>query len=494
MKYRAIIARAAAAAAACAVVSSAAAAACSIDAAADGPWFPSVVPFEHFDSGRSHRFRCAPFTGDFDGANALAAKRFAADYRTPYILVMGEEGAHFVYGGAYGEVPGATGSFVARIDDAGQEVWRRRLFDAAAAPERWNYPGAVGVHRNGFVYAAFADKFVKLDPQSGAVLAETSLPTTASPENVAYDGFNAFADGRFVLKSVNRAEGCALQGFSAFLRCEGARDVANSMLAVVDPETMQIVAALEAPEHIGGRLTTARLDGVDRLYLVGARRLYRYDWDGASLSLDGDWGPVLYALPGQSPAPAAAILGDWVVLQTNAIPAKTPMSVVAVNQRDGRLVRLNPFENVPPWEYTFGSKSFLPSMLSVDPENSRVYIADGGYGLVAGYALNQKTGKLRKLWMEKQRTLNFSTLVGSKEERVWVGTDVRGLCLFMKCLKTHKTEEVVLRNAETGAVLGRSEPLPKMTTGALVTPGGDGELYYLGLAGDIYKVTTTAKE
>ncbi len=317
---------------------------------------------------------------------------------------------------------------------------------------------------------------------------------TASRANAAYNGFNAFADGRFVMKTVNRAEGCELQGFSAFLRCEGARDVAPSMITVVDPGSMEILASLEAREHIGGRLTTARFDGVDRLYLVGAKSLYRYNWDGGALTLDEDFGPVRYTLPGQSPAPAAAVLGDWVVLQTNAVPAKTPMSVVAVNQRDGRLVRLNPFENVPPWEYTFGSKSFLPAMLSVDPANSRVYIADGGFGLVAAYSFNQSTGKMRELWMEKQRTLNFSTLIGTPEERVWIGTDIRGLCLFMKCLRSYKTEEIVFRNAATGKEIGRSKKLPKMTTGALVTPGDDGAIYYLGLAGDIFNVTVAAKE
>ncbi len=467
---------------------------CALDPATDGPWFPSVVAFEHFDSGRTHAFRCASFGGTLEGKNVVVAEKIAGNALTPYNLVIGAGGARFVYGGAYGDFPGAPGSFVARLGPGGDEIWRRQLFDARAAPARWNYPGVVGLHANGMLYAAYTDKLAKIDPRDGAVLGTTALPVGGSIEDAAVNGFNAFADGRFVLKSVHRAEGCDLQGFSAFMKCEGARDVPPSMVSVVDPDTMAVLASVQAPEHIGGRLTTARIDGVDRLYLVGARNLYRYNWDGASLTHDEAWGPVRYILPGQSPAPAAAVLGDWIVLQTNAIPAKTPMSIVAVNQRDGRLVRLEPWENVPPWNYTFGSKSFLPAMLSVDPDNSRIYIMDGGYGLAAAYAFNQTTGKMRPLWLKKQRTMNFSTLIGPKDARVLAATDIRGLCLFMRCLRDHDKEEVVFRNAETGEEIARSEKLPKMTPGALVTPGADGELYYLGLAGDIYKITVTAKE
>jgi outer membrane protein assembly factor BamB len=467
---------------------------CALDPKSDGPWLASPVAFEHFDSGRTHAFRCSRFSGSFDAPNVVRVEKIAENLPTPYNLVIDADGARFIYGGAYGDYPGAPGSFVARIDRAGALIWRRQLFDAGGEPERWNYPGVVGIHRNGRLYAAYADELAALDPATGRVIAKTKLPTTASPKDAAYNGFNAFSDGRLVMKSVHRAEGCSLQGFSAFMGCEGARAVANSTIAVVDPETMQVIASTEAPEHIGGRLTTAHFDGVDRLYVVGARNLHRYNWDGEALTIDEGWGPVRYIQPNQSPAPAAAVLGEWVVLQTNAVPAKTPMSIVAVNQRDGRLVRVDPWENVPPWEYTLGSKSFLPAMLSVDPDNSRIYVMDGGYGLAAAYAFNQNSGRMRRLWLKKQRTLNFSTLIGPKDARVFIATDVRGLCLFMRCLRSYAKEQIVFRNAETGEELARSAPLPKMATGALVTPLENGEIAYLGLAGEIHWVTVAPKE
>ncbi len=117
---------------------------CALDPVSDGPWFPSVVAFEHFDSGRTHAFRCAEFTGTIAGRNAVSAEKAASGYLTPYNLVIGEGGARFIYGGAYGDFPGAPGSFVAKLGDDGSEIWRRQLFDAPKNADRWNYPGVIG--------------------------------------------------------------------------------------------------------------------------------------------------------------------------------------------------------------------------------------------------------------------------------------------------------------------------------------------------------------
>lgn len=38
------------------------------------PWFPSLMAFEHYDSGRSHLFPLAEFSGSFDGANEVTAR------------------------------------------------------------------------------------------------------------------------------------------------------------------------------------------------------------------------------------------------------------------------------------------------------------------------------------------------------------------------------------------------------------------------------------
>jgi hypothetical protein len=59
----------------------------------------------------------------------------------------------------------------------------------------------------------------------------------------------------------------------------------------------------------------------------------------------------------------------------------------------------------------------------------------------------------------------------------------------MACLQSYTQESVVFRDAATGQELARSAALPKMTSGALVTPGDGGAITYLGLDGEVYQLT-----
>jgi hypothetical protein len=53
---------------------------------------------------------------------------------------------------------------------------------------------------------------------------------------------------------------------------------------------------------------------------------------------------------------------------------------------------------------------------------------DGGQGLVAAIRLDQQTGDMQQLWRVRQRTLNFSTLVGPPDHRVFMAADIGGAC------------------------------------------------------------------
>jgi hypothetical protein len=461
---------------------------CQLDPSVDGPWFDSVVAFEHFDMGRTHLFRCATFSGQFNAGNVVTQAILPQTYVTPYNLVI-KNGGLFVYGGAYGDYPGAPGSFVARIDASGNELWRTQLFDAQAHPEVWNYPGVVGVHLNGFLYVVYGTTLAKLDPDTGEVLASLGLPFAGAAEDTAYNGFDGFADGSLVMKTVNRVAGCQEQGFSAFLQCPNPTQVPNSIIAVVNPDTMTLLAQAEAPEPIGGRLTTTRYNGSDLAYLMGSQKMFRYVWNGSTLQLDGNWGPVPYLQAGQTSAPAAAIMGDWVVAQTNGLPSPTPLSLVAARQSDAKLVSMQPFSNLKPGEGTVGAQAFLPSMLSVDIPNNRIFVMDAGEGLAEAVSFDQQTGDMQALWRVAQRTLDFSTLIGPSDQRVFMATDIGGPCPYMSCLQNYTQEQVVFRDAATGQELARSDSLPKMTSGALITPGDEGAINYLSLDGQIYQLT-----
>lgn len=160
------------------------------------------------------------------------------------------------------------------------------------------------------------------------------------------------------------------------------------------------------------------------------------------------------------------------------------MSVVAVSQADSsKVANLQPFAN------SGAKNSFIPSMVSGDPENDRVYVMDAGAQKLAGVDL--VNGQLSVAWTQDQTTLSFTTLIGPKDHRVLIGTDIP-IKAFQQ-LKTYTTEAVVWRDAQSGAELARSSEFPKMTQGILVTPTFAGLQYFLTADGHIIGLQVVPK-
>ena len=80
------------------------------------PWFPSLMAFEHHDSARTHLFERARFGGSYDGNNRVSVRTAPVTYPTGYNMVYLNTDNVFLYGGGYGNVPNATGAFVAKVD------------------------------------------------------------------------------------------------------------------------------------------------------------------------------------------------------------------------------------------------------------------------------------------------------------------------------------------------------------------------------------------
>jgi DNA-binding beta-propeller fold protein YncE len=152
------------------------------------------------------------------------------------------------------------------------------------------------------------------------------------------------------------------------------------------------------------------------------------------------------------------------------------MSVFAVSQADSTQVA-----NLQPFADSGSDNSFIPSMVSVDPENNRVYVMDAGAGMLAGVDLSD--GALSVAWSQEQTTLSFTSLIGPADQRVLIGTDIP--IERFRQLQSYTTEAVVWRDAATGNELARSSELPKMTQGILVTPGYAGVQYFLTADGHI---------
>lgn len=441
------------------------------------PWFPSLMAFEHYDSGRTKLFEQAHFTGSFTRANAVDVRVSPADYPTVYNVVYLSRDSLFVFGGAYGD-QGATGTFVARVDPRTlQPVWSNQLINTVETGE-WNYPGVLSALQDGFLYQIYGYRLAKLNPLNGNVLGQIELPTLAAPRDTSYNGLDGWPDGTLVAKSVYREAGCEEQGFSAFLNCPNPADVPNSVVVAIDPRTLEIIDQVVAPQFIGGRITATVFENQFYAYLTGQTTVFRYIYQDRRLTLDTSWNPGTVVLPDQTGPTAVSVMNDWVIFATNATPATRPLSVIAINQTDASLQFSNqPFAAIP------SPQSWSLSAVTLDSRRSRIFAADALAGRIA--ALELDADGLHTVWTAPQRTSEFMALIGPAERRVLVGTDVPP----GQPIGVNTQDQVVWRNADTGNELARSPLLPAVSTGTMVAPGYAGHMYYPALDGTIIELT-----
>jgi hypothetical protein len=456
------------------------------------PWYPSVMASEHYDSGRTKLFPEANFNGSFNQDNVVNARVSPDDYLTPYNVVYLNAQAMFLYGGGYGD-KGGTGAFVARVDPSTLSmVWSNQFVytvpNTNCNPQEtsdWDYPGVLGILKDGFLYVIYGYQLTKLDPQDGSIVATTNLPSLWPLKDTSYNGFDALPDGTIIAKTVYRQVGCPCQGFSAFLECPGAAGVTNSLIVAINPQTLEVIDQIEAKEFTVGRLTCVQFAGKNCIYLPGQTNIYRYLFETNHLSLDTSWGPVAYLElgSGQTPASSVAVMNDWIVFADNGTPVNVPtngttwpspwMTVMAINQADSSKTNsLQPYKGLTAPTAPGLPISFSPSAVTVDPLRNRIFSLDAGPGVVG--ALELREDGLHTVWIENQRTAEFLTLIGPRERRVLVGTDVPA----GQFPGNNTTNTVVWREAETGRELVRSAPLPAVVTGTIVEPGYGGRMYY----------------
>lgn len=479
------------------------------------PWYPSLQAFEHYDSGRSHVFAKARFGGSFKRPNHVSLVSssdgaYPSGYNTSYL----NRNAAFIYGGGYGDVENSIGPFVAKFDPTTLEpVWYTQLVNTVATGE-WDYPGAMAIMNDGFIYVVSGYRIFKVNPANGTVVATLKLPTlvhmrnnfpdtpptydstlTDDAVNTSYNGINALPDGTIVVKSLYRVAGCTLNGASALLKCPDARDVPASNLISVDPKTMQIIDNITLPTFAGARPTITRYHGVDYVYLLeNTSNAVRYSVHNGIFTLDTSWTPAAVPYPGQTPGGSLIVFNNWVVGATNTIPAAGPLTVFAINQSDAKKVfYLQPYVNdpiSPELAKVFATAargapavSWADMSLEADPQNGLFYGTETLARKVAAFKLTDSG--ITTVWKKTQTTTEWATLIGPKAHRVWVGTDIPGA----EIPGANTTDRVVFRDAATGRELARSGRLPVMTQGSAVQPGYGGSVFFPGATGTLIKVT-----
>ncbi len=374
-------------------------------------------------------------------------------------------------------------------------VWYTQLIDTARNGQ-WDYPGTIAILNDGDLYVMYGYHLAKVDPKTGHVLDTLAMPTGgATPGNTAYNGFNAAPNGVIVAKSIYRQAGCTVQGPDALVSCTNPSDVPSSVLVTVDTKTMTVLHTVTMPGEVIGRVTMATHDGTEYAYFFAATGFIRYAVSPAgTLTLDPTWrtGPLLVS--GQTTAWATVIMGNWVVTQCNGLPASAPLTVFAVSQDDAaQRFTVQPFAGdaiTPVVRLAYGKQgpggsqvvSFIPSTLSVDPQESLIYAMDALPGEIAAIRLTM--AGLSVVWTVHQTTTEFIAIIGTRSHRAIVTTSIpRG-----EIPGHNRHDRVVWRDAATGRPLATSSELPAMTSATMVQPYYMGNVFYPGEAGVLYRL------
>lgn len=464
-------------------------------------YYPAIGAPEHTDAAHSGVYPCASFTGSVDGPNEVFLHRSETNFGDVQFIVFDGPDAGYLMGGGLG-VPGSMGQFVSKFNAAtGKEIWRSYLQNANVNGQ-WIAFGSIGIIGDGSIVAAAGPYVWKLDRRNGDILAFNELPVLGSPAvDANYDGFHVAPDedGTILMKTQNRPVGCADQGNGAMASCqEEYGEQPPTTVVAADPKTLETLDAIELSEQVTARPVVAEQDGTIYLYMAGNTTLKRVIWDpdGATLSLDEDWKPE-YQLEGQYSGSAPAILGDWIVTNTNVNPSEVPMSIVAVHKDDpNRQTRVNPWGD----SFDDDTMSLTVGSVGADPANDMIYAQDWLAGGVHAIRIDQDSGEMEVVWSRDDwRTSDYFSMIGPEDERVLISQFIAPDSFDLRDIATSSydyEESVLWVDAMTGETVAQSVNTPSTAPGSLPNVGYGGRLYLMGNDGsvNIYQVVPEGDE
>jgi hypothetical protein len=448
-------------------------------------YYSSINGAELADGQRSGVYPCATFTGSYTGPNKVFAWRGADGYESASYLNNRKPGEIFIVGNDVPPLDGPipAGPYVAKADaTTGKQIWRTYLANANVEPA-WIALINLNILPNGKIVEAWSNHIVLLDPDTGLILKENTLPTgPVAAIDANFKHVTIAPDGTLILKDQTRPNGCTKQGTFAILPClqQGMKE-GNSELLAVNPDTLEVIDAIELPQPAIVPHSITMYEGKIAIYIGANSGGFRYFWDPKSkkLSQDTSWVPNVLQ-EGQSTPDAPSILGDWIIFQANGIGSKTvASSIVAVSQKDAKNVKvIFPFGQLKP-----GEMSFAPPKPETDPENSMIYSCDWGLRKVAGIKIDQTTGELKTAFVLDDITTGFQPLVGPPDKRVLIISDAKSNVpdlppMDMLATQNYR-ERVTWRDAATGRILAASDYFEPMGGNNLITPGFGGRVYYL---------------
>ena len=259
---------------------------------------------------------------------------------------------------------------------------------------------------------------------------------------------------------------------------------------------MQTIQIVTLPAPAPARPTITRYHGVDYVYLLENTALpVRYSVSHGIFTPDTSWTPPAVSNEGQEPGGSLIVMNDWIVGDTNTVPATGALTTFAINQGDAsKYYSLQPYKDDPvdpvlAAAFATASPGGLPAIswadmsLEADPENGLFYGVETLARKVAAFRIGDSG--IETVWKKTQTTTEWATLIGPKEHRVWVGTDIP----LTQIPGANANDRVVWRDASTGQELARSALVPVMTQGSAVQPGYDGSMYFPGATGTLVRLT-----
>jgi hypothetical protein len=447
-------------------------------------YYPSLNGAEMCDAERSGCFPHATFGGSFTGPNQVFAWKSEDSYQGVTFLVNRDPGELFLCGGNLPKPkpPVYPGPYVARVDAAsGKQIWRTYV-ENANVTGNWIGVNNLNILANGQIVTAWSNEIALIDADTGRILKTGTLPSGEAPaKDSHFKHLTVAPDGTLILKNQTRPAEIQEQGTMALIK--GVRkglELPPSIFVAVDGETLEVLDTVQLPELAATPHVITTFEGRIAVYTGATESAYRCFWDpdAKTLTLDGSWDASGYLEEGQSTGDAPGIMGDWVVIQTNGIGGKVPSSVVAFNQHDvSQRTTVTPFGPLGKVQM-----SFAPPKTCIDLENGMLYSADAGVGKVAGIRLDQATGEMTTEFVVEDTTLTFQPLIGPKDERVLILSNMKGKLPGMNALMDvasgKYTEQVTWRDAATGRILAESDFLEPLTFNSLMVPGYGGRLYY----------------
>jgi hypothetical protein len=447
-------------------------------------YYPSINGAEIADAQRSGLFPCATFTGTFDGPNRVFAWRGEDDFQAANFVNNRRPGEMYVTGGDNPNPTGAVapGPYVAKVDaTTGKQIWRTYM-DNANLSGNFIATANLNILANGKIVFAWDHTVVLLDPDTGLILKSKTLPTGNVPvADISYKHVTVAPDGTLILKTQARPTGFTYQSSLGMIKAiqEGGKQ-ANSLLAAVDSNTLEVLDWLELPEPATTPHIITMFEGKIATYVACNVHAYRYFWDPKTkkLSKDESW-VVQYSLEGQTGGDAPTLMADWVMIQSNGAGSKTvASSLVAVSQHDAKkITRVFPFGPLKE-----GEMSFAPPKSGGDPENNMAYSSDVGIGKVAGVKLDPITGEMKTAWVIDVTSTGFQPMIGPKDKRVLLLSNMKKNVdsepIMPALMSGNYKEQMTWRDATTGRLLAESDFFEGLTPGALYTPGFGGRIYF----------------